>query len=266
PNFSTEWFRLKPTAFTQTINTNACAGVTFSVPPPISLLPGSACMAPSYSVLSQSWNFGDPLSGSSNTSSAANPTHNYSAPGTYTVKLALNFNCHTDTLRQLVTFTNTAPSLNVSGDVFLCEGESTVLMGTGATSYSWNGNPGTNTIAVTNPSANTVFTLSGILNGNLCVGEKTVMVTVSKCTFLAENIPNKSIRFYPNPASTNLTIESDSKTAIKIYNSLGQFVSRLELNPGKNEMSTVSLSNGLYFFKTENCETCEVSQLVIHRE
>lgn len=34
-----------------------------------------------------SWNFGDPASGASNTSTTANPTHSYSTPGTYTITM-----------------------------------------------------------------------------------------------------------------------------------------------------------------------------------
>jgi gliding motility-associated-like protein len=39
---------------------------------------------------SYSWNFGDPASGSNNTSSAPNPTHQYPAQGTYTVSLTVS--------------------------------------------------------------------------------------------------------------------------------------------------------------------------------
>ncbi|MEA2438645.1 MAG: trimeric autotransporter adhesin [Thermoleophilaceae bacterium] len=35
------------------------------------------------------WDFGDPVSGDSNTSTARNPSHDYTAPGTYTVKLTV---------------------------------------------------------------------------------------------------------------------------------------------------------------------------------
>ncbi len=36
-----------------------------------------------------SWNFGDPGSGSANTSALPNPTHNYNTPGTYTITLTI---------------------------------------------------------------------------------------------------------------------------------------------------------------------------------
>jgi PKD repeat protein len=40
-------------------------------------------------ITSRSWNFGDPISGSSNGSSLADPTHLYTAAGTYTVRLTV---------------------------------------------------------------------------------------------------------------------------------------------------------------------------------
>ncbi len=36
-----------------------------------------------------SWNFGDPSSGAQDTSTEENPSHTFSAPGTYTVTLTV---------------------------------------------------------------------------------------------------------------------------------------------------------------------------------
>jgi gliding motility-associated-like protein len=71
------------------------------------------------------WNFGDPLSGANNFSTAVNPTHLYSAPGTYTITMVANDpnTCNlTDTARFTITvyeaptasfsYTPLAPVLN----------------------------------------------------------------------------------------------------------------------------------------------------------
>jgi PKD repeat protein len=49
------------------------------------------------------WNFGEPSSGTLNTSTLQNPTHNYSAPGTYSVTLQVtnSNNCSKDTIKQI---------------------------------------------------------------------------------------------------------------------------------------------------------------------
>ena len=45
-----------------------------------------------------SWNFGDPNSGGSNTSTMSVPSHSFSNVGTYTVSALVEFQCYTDTL------------------------------------------------------------------------------------------------------------------------------------------------------------------------
>ena len=40
-------------------------------------------------IVGWSWNFGDPQSGAANGSTERNPSHQYAAPGTYTVTLTV---------------------------------------------------------------------------------------------------------------------------------------------------------------------------------
>ncbi|MBK7031631.1 MAG: PKD domain-containing protein [Bacteroidales bacterium] len=55
-------------------------------------------------LISHAWDFGDPSSGSANTSTAASPTHTFTAPGTYTVTLITqNASGCADTLDKPVT-------------------------------------------------------------------------------------------------------------------------------------------------------------------
>lgn len=51
------------------------------------------------------WNFGDPSSGSNNTSTQASPVHTYGANGTYTITLTVTNSCGSDTETQTVTIT-----------------------------------------------------------------------------------------------------------------------------------------------------------------
>ena len=46
------------------------------------------------------WNFGDPNSGANNTSTAINPTHEFSDLASYQITAIVEFNCHTDTITQ----------------------------------------------------------------------------------------------------------------------------------------------------------------------
>ncbi|MCU0360252.1 MAG: PKD domain-containing protein, partial [Bacteroidia bacterium] len=106
-----------------------CGTVQFSAPV-LSAMAG-------YSVVSYSWNFNDVLS-ATNTSTLKNPTHQFSANGTYTVKLALNYHpCGTDTLKQVINISG-LPEISISGKTTICKGESTVLSFSGASAYTIN--------------------------------------------------------------------------------------------------------------------------------
>ena len=141
------------------------------------------------------WNFGDSLSGSANTSNLANPSHSYSAPGTYSVTMissATNTACSlvsTDT----ATFTlilNTPTNIVLGEDTTICKGDSAFLSVSGGTSYSWTPS---STLSCSNcsnpiasPNANTMYFLSAIdVNG--CVLYDSVTVTVHKSYFSVTN-------------------------------------------------------------------------------
>lgn len=68
------------------------------------------------------WNFGDPASGSNNTSSQTNPCHQYTTPGTYTVSLTASNPCGTTTTsKQVCVSAPAAPAFNLDGSV-ICTG------------------------------------------------------------------------------------------------------------------------------------------------
>lgn len=58
-------------------------------------------------IISSQWNFGDPASGTSDTSTSLNPYHQYPGPGNYLVTLIVNDGVQSDTLIQQVTVQTT---------------------------------------------------------------------------------------------------------------------------------------------------------------
>src|SRR5205814_1134747 len=86
-----------------------------------------------------SWNFGDTLSGSSNTSSATNPIHLYPAAGTYTVMQIFYYPCGRDSIRQVVNVP--PPTLLVSANPGCGNGSGTATVsatgGVGPYTYTW---------------------------------------------------------------------------------------------------------------------------------
>ncbi len=59
------------------------------------------------------WNFGDPASGTADTSTLQNPFHNFSSPGSYTVKLILTTPCSSDTILKTA-FADTTIPVNIT--------------------------------------------------------------------------------------------------------------------------------------------------------
>ena len=130
------------------------------------------------------WNFGDPNSGSSNTSNSNNPLHTFSAPGTYTVSLTSTSSCNqagisTQTIKILP---NTTNSTNIG-----CFGENTgsvSVAGSITSSYSWNTNP-----------VQTTQTISNLVAGNY-------VVSISE----SNACPNSAIVTITEPPQLNLTL------------------------------------------------------------
>jgi PKD repeat protein len=89
------------------------------------------------------WVFGDPNSGSSNTSMEQNPTHTFNAPGTYAVSLEVKTNgvCTDIKLKDVVINSTPAAPVKPQGETSLCKDVSGTIYttddATGATSYSW---------------------------------------------------------------------------------------------------------------------------------
>ncbi|MCX6283671.1 MAG: PKD domain-containing protein, partial [Bacteroidetes bacterium] len=84
------------------------------------------------------WNFGDPVSGGNNTSTQQNPSHSFTAAGTYKVHLRV-FNaggCSKDSSADVTTDANPVPSYTATN---VCKGSPTVFTGTasGGTIVTW---------------------------------------------------------------------------------------------------------------------------------
>src|SRR5690606_30429653 len=90
--------------FSHSAATQSCGLVNFEAP----------CIAQK-TYTSIAWNFGDPSSGTQNSSSAHVTTHTYTTNGQYKVKLILKAPTHTDTLWQLIDVNHAAPTISLSG-------------------------------------------------------------------------------------------------------------------------------------------------------
>ena len=125
-------------------------------------------------ITSWAWDFGDPASGTLNTSTEQNPTHTFTAMGTYTVSLTvMNNGACPDVYTQDVSVTGVPGTAAVpTGASLLCQGaattEYTTIGAQDALSYEWEINPSSaGTIDGTTLTAS--LTLDPAFSGNVGV-------------------------------------------------------------------------------------------------
>lgn len=151
PNFIVSGFKPPPPPFTYTIN-NAfgCQTALFFAPQVFTNQTTSQCAASGYSLVGMIWNFGDPASGSANTSTLTNPGHAFTNLGTYTTMLVVYYSCGggTDTIRQVININQ--PCISVSSTSITCAslGSATVSATGGVGPYSYTWMPGNQTSSV----------------------------------------------------------------------------------------------------------------------
>lgn len=125
------------------------------------------------------WEFGDPASGLDDTSHAKNPSHVFSIPGTYLVKLIITSNCSADT-KIIPVVINTNPIAFAGLDTIICRGKSIRLRASGGDSYFWspsNGldNPNSQN-PVASPNKTTIYTVA--VSSGTCTSYDSVVVNV----------------------------------------------------------------------------------------
>lgn len=110
---------------------------------------------------SYQWSFGD-----GGVSTATNPTHAYTSPGLYTVRLiAVGSGNLRDTLIRSSYVRVVSLNVGVSSNLSICPGDSTVLTATGALTYSWYPSTGLSTTngasVLAFPATNTSYSVIG---------------------------------------------------------------------------------------------------------
>jgi len=169
-----------------------------------------------------SWNFGDPISGSSNTASIQNPLHTYSQAGNYTVTLTVgSANGCTNTVVKTVTIAP-APVVNFSYNNG-CANDTVMFVSStfvnAATTASWSWQFGDNTISTVadpghiyaNPGTYSVTLTITNLNG--CSNTKVHQVQVSAApiaqfSYSTPSCSNSSVSFNDISSTSNGTINS----------------------------------------------------------
>ncbi len=126
------------------------------------------------------WDFGDAASGANNTSMSANPTHVFSAPGTYTITLNATGPANapsttTQTINILGLSTSIISNNKCFGDNNGSASVSVIPVSAGPFFYSWNTTPVQNTATAAGLAGNTYTITVNALNS--CTTTATVVIS-----------------------------------------------------------------------------------------
>jgi len=169
------------------VNINPMPAVSFSA----NVLNGCAPLNVSFNDFSTPaitfwlWNFGDPTSGSSNTSNLQNPLHNFAYGGTYSVTLTVTA---TGGCQQTFTFNNLinvypSPTVDAGLDQTIYPGDTITLNGSGGPPYLWTPAETLSDSDTANPLAFPSFTTTYILsvtNSFNCAASDEVVITIGE--------------------------------------------------------------------------------------
>jgi hypothetical protein len=179
------------------------------------------------------------------------------------------------------------PSPNVTAIAIFpttCEGGISILLASGAITYTWNTGSTINPLIGT-PTITTTYTVTGkSLNG--CTDQAVITQTVQDCfgrnaqdeedqTLNTEEVTgfndhlfegNKSIRIYPNPAFNEVSVNlqlTGKKTSVAIYNVVGQLIYESLIQKEKTQIDLNGFANGVYLVKiTENGKLIKQERLI----
>ncbi len=231
PGFVQSFFRDTFPIFT---NVNNCLAVNFTSPP-------SNCANP---INAWAWNFGETSSGSANTSTQPNPSHTYTLPGNYTVRLILN--C-VDTLLKTITVTP-CPLTVTSNNSAVCPGicasvSALVSAGAPGYTYTWNPNIG-NGAGPYNvcPTQTTIYTVTVTdLSGATAVSSSTV--TVHPATI-------------PNAAKTDITCNGSANGTASVAPGGGTPAYRYLWSTSSTNASISNLTPATYTITITDANNC----------
>jgi gliding motility-associated-like protein len=120
------------------------------------------------------WNFGNPPSGSLNNSTSTSPSHTFSSPGNYTIKLIKYSPCGNDTISKQISVGSI--QLSLGNDAVICE-KSTYLITpqtNGVTSFLWQDG---STLPTYTASSAGLFWVQVSNSTNGCILRDTIIIT-----------------------------------------------------------------------------------------
>ncbi|MBA3663640.1 MAG: T9SS type A sorting domain-containing protein [Bacteroidetes bacterium] len=155
----------------------------------------------------------------------------------------------------------------------ICSGQSSTVWMSGALSYTWsNGIITSNSSVILSPSVTTNYTITGN-SSNGCLDTAIITQFVDLCTTVQnQKNKNRSILFYPNPASQFIYADVEDGTANEItgftvYDLLGKEypVKSEEISKSKIKIDLSGLTEGHYFISVRTKRSVYYGKYLITR-
>ncbi|MBL7922545.1 MAG: T9SS type A sorting domain-containing protein [Bacteroidia bacterium] len=148
------------------------------------------------------------------------------------------------------------PNVNVNfNKSILCLGETVTVTASGAQTYTWSNSSIGSQIIVAPPLGTTTYSAWGKGN-NGCVGVGSNFIYVSSCTNINENIFDKDLIVFPNPAKNALYIKFNTRIDYPIncyvYDLKGKLVIDQKINKEDDYINLSNLNKGLYIVRFVN--------------
>ncbi len=142
-----------------------------------------------------------------------------------------------------------SPTVTVVGNTQISQGESTILIATGADSYVWSTGE-TSAMITVSPDETTTYTVVGTRNG--CEG--TADVTINVTVGVEDNFVMNA-KIYPNPTKGELKVECAGMQEIVVFMPNAQVVEKVNVNANAYVLDMNEYKPGIYYLKIIGEET-----------
>jgi hypothetical protein len=178
---------------------------------------------------------------------------------------SMSVNCAISSTFQVTVRAN--PTITAQADrTVACRNETVTVTALGASSYIWNNNATTPAISITSSLVTTVQLSVTGTDANGCKGGASTFILINGCTGLNGYNSISEINIYPNPASNNFIITSDSEMELTIINQIGAVVKAITKSSAKELVVDISdLAPGIYFVRGQQGQNQINEKLIINK-
>jgi hypothetical protein len=233
-------------------NTPGCEGtavstISVSALPTLTVNSGAICAGQSYTL--------NPGGASTFTISGGNAVVSPTATTDYTITGTSTEGCENSTVGSVTV--NPLPVITVNSGT-ICAGQGYTISPSGATSYTISGGA-----SVVFPTTTTSYSVNGLSLENCASASDAIStVVVQNCTSIEEIGQNAKLNLFPNPFSSEFTIEVKSKFTINITDAFGKLILTEIFESGVYQLDLSHYANGVYFVNAKSNQSVEVFKII----